>query len=40
MKNLDLCYVCTTIGNLSGVPILIFENSKNVSNFKEKSWWR
>ncbi|MGN0321915.1 MAG: helix-turn-helix domain-containing protein [Oliverpabstia sp.] len=28
MKNLDLCYVCTTIGNLSGVPIRIFENQQ------------
>lgn len=26
MKNIDLEYLCTTIGNLAGIPIRIFEN--------------
>ena len=25
---LDICYLCTTIGNLSGVPVRIFESEK------------
>lgn len=28
MENLDLRYICTTIGNLSGIPIRIFENGQ------------
>lgn len=28
MKNVDLQYLCTTIGNLSGIPIRIFKNDK------------
>ena len=28
MSKIDLKYLCTTIGNLSGVPIRIFENER------------
>ncbi len=28
MENIDLQYLCTTIGNLAGIPIRIFENGK------------
>lgn len=28
MQNIDLQYICTVIGNLSGIPIRIFENDK------------
>ena len=30
MKNIDLIYLCTVIGNLSGIPIRIYENDKQV----------
>lgn len=30
MKNIDLNYLCTVIGNLSGIPIRIYENDKQV----------
>lgn len=30
MKDLDLQYICTVIGNLSGIPIRIFQNDKQV----------
>lgn len=30
MKNLDLRYLCSTIGNLSGVPVRIFEEDEQV----------
>ena len=30
MKELDIRYLCTTIGNLSGVPVRIFENDQPV----------
>lgn len=30
MKDLDLCYLCTVIGNLSGVPIRIFQGEERV----------
>lgn len=30
MENIDLRYLCTTIGNLSGIPIRIFEDGKQV----------
>ena len=26
MENLDLHYICTTLGNLAGIPIRIFKN--------------
>ena len=28
MENIDLNYLCTTIGNLAGIPVRIFEDSK------------
>lgn len=28
MQNIDLQYICTVIGNLSGIPVRIFENDK------------
>ena len=30
MENIDLNYICTTIGNLAGVPIRIFQNSAQI----------
>ena len=30
MKGLDICYLCTTIGNLSGIPIRIFEGNNQI----------
>lgn len=30
MKNIDLNYLCTVTGNLSGIPIRIYENDKQV----------
>lgn len=30
MENLDLCYICTQIGNLSGVPVRIFRGGESV----------
>lgn len=33
MKNIDLKYICTVIGNLTGVPIRLFYDSKLVLNY-------
>lgn len=30
MENIDLNYICTTIGNLAGMPIRIFQNSAQI----------
>lgn len=30
MKTLDICYLCTIIGNLSGIPVRIFEEDKQI----------
>ncbi len=30
MKNLDIFYLCTVIGNLSGIPVRIFEGKEQV----------
>lgn len=30
MKNFDLHYICTVIGNLSGIPVRLYENDKQV----------
>lgn len=30
MRQIDLQYICTVIGNLSGIPIRIFENGKQI----------
>ncbi len=30
MQNIDLQYICTVIGNLSGIPVRIFENDKQI----------
>lgn len=30
MKNVDFNYLCTVIGNLSGIPIRLFENEKQI----------
>lgn len=30
MKNIDLKYICTVIGNLSGIPIRLFEGQKRI----------
>lgn len=30
MENLDLEYICTAIGNLSGIPIRLFKNSEQI----------
>ncbi|MGN1095117.1 MAG: hypothetical protein ACI4QR_01875, partial [Eubacteriales bacterium] len=30
MENIDLRYICTVIGNLSGIPIRLFENREMV----------
>lgn len=30
MENIDLNYICTTIGNLAGMPIRIFQNSTQI----------
>ena len=33
MKNIDLKYICTTIGNLSGVPIRLFHDGNLILNY-------
>lgn len=35
MSNLDIGYLCTTIGNLSGVPVRIFEKDKLVFYYSQ-----
>ena len=30
MENIDIRYLCTTIGNLAGVPIRIFEGDRQI----------
>lgn len=37
MKGLDIRYLCTAIGNLSGVPIRIFENGEPVFFYSQSS---
>lgn len=33
MKNIDLKYICTVIGNLSGIPIRLFDDGNLVMNY-------
>lgn len=33
MKNIDLKYICTFIGNLSGIPVRLFYNKKLIMNY-------
>ena len=33
MKNIDLKYICTVIGNLSGIPIRLFDNGNLIMNY-------
>lgn len=33
MKNIDLKYICTFIGNLSGIPVRLFCNKKLIMNY-------
>ena len=33
MKNIDLNYLCTVIGNLSGIPIRVFHGEEQVFTY-------
>ncbi len=33
MKNIDLKYICTVIGNLSGIPIRLFHDGNLIMNY-------
>ena len=35
MSQIDLEYICTTIGNLSGIPVRVFQDQKQIFYFSQ-----